>query len=664
MFSDLKKAVQKQFELMHPHGLYRVNVDKDLLWGAYLGSFTPGSDPIFKERTEHDCQCCKHFIRAIGGLVTIINGHLTSIWDVEVPEPYQPVVHALSCLVKSHPIDNVFLTPEPVIGTDKNHSEGPSGVLTWEHFSVKIPSVFVMNGEDIGTKLGETRSTKDVFLRSLKEISLDSLDTVLELIAQNSLYRGEENRFAVEAFRKLKKEFDKTKNEELFVWSRVAGTPISVSKIRSTAIGTLLVDLSEGMEMDAAVASFEAKVAPANYKRPTALVTKAMIQKAQQKIEELGFTSALERRYATLDDITINNILFADRSVKSQMNVFDSLSAAVPEKVQKMDKVEEIGVEKFLSDVLPRAESLEVMFENRHAGNLVSLIAPIHPDAKGMFKWPNNFSWSYAGEVADSIKERVKRAGGAVEGDLCCRLAWNYTDDLDFHMREPGYHIYYGNRRQRSPNGGMLDVDANGGDGIRPDPVENIFYEDRRRMRPGVYTLKVNNFCRRSDGRGFEVEIEFDGTTLHFVYEKALHHQETITVAQIEYSRTGEFKVTSPLPSSQTSKTVWGLPTQAFHKVNVVALSPNYWDEKTVGNKHYFFMLDGCRNEDRARGFFNEFLSEELNAHRKVLEVVGAKMKTEEADNQLSGLGFSSTQRNYILARVKGSFNRVVKIVF
>jgi hypothetical protein len=281
-----------------------------------------------------------------------------------------------------------------------------------------------------------------------------------------------------------------------------------------------------------------------------------------------------------------------------------------------------------------------------------------------MFKWPNNFSWSYAGEVADSIKERVKKAGGSVEGDLCCRLAWEYTDDLDFHMKEPTrHHIYYGNRRQLSPNGGMLDVDANGGDGIRPDPVENIFYKDRRRMRDGVYTLEVNNYCRRSGGRGFEVEVEFEGTTHHFVYDKALRHQETITVATIEYKK-GGFKITSSLPSSQTSKTVWSLPTQTFHKVNVVSLSPNYWDEKTVGNKHYFFMLDGCRNANRARGFFNEFLSDELSAHRKVLEVVGAKMKTEESDNQLSGLGFSSTQRNSILARVKGSFNRVVKIIF
>ena len=46
------------------------------------------------------------------------------------------------------------------------------------------------------------------------------------------------------------------------------------------------------------------------------------------------------------------------------------------------------------------------------------------------------------------------------------------------------------------------------------------------------------------------------------------------------------------------------------------------------------------------------------------VEIVGAKMKTEESTNQLSGLGFSSTQRNYVLCRVKGSFSRTIKITF
>ena len=123
--------------------------------------------------------------------------------------------------------------------------------------------------------------------------------------------------------------------------------------------------------MDAAVASYQSKVAPTNYKRPTALITKGMIEKARTTIEELGFTSA-DRRYATIEDITINNILFADRKAKKAMNVFDGLASAVPEKVPNLDKIETVSIEDFLANVLPKAEWLEVMFENRHAGNLLS----------------------------------------------------------------------------------------------------------------------------------------------------------------------------------------------------------------------------------------------------------------------------------------------------
>jgi hypothetical protein len=39
-------------------------------------------------------------------------------------------------------------------------------------------------------------------------------------------------------------------------------------------------------------------------------------------------------------------------------------------------------------------------------------------------------------------------------------------------------------------------------------------------------------------------------------------------------------------------------------------------------------------------------------------------MKAEESDTQLSGLGFSSTQRNHVYARVTGEFARTVKITF
>ena len=83
-----------------------------------------------------------------------------------------------------------------------------------------------------------------------------------------------------------------------------------------------------------------------------------------------------------------------------------------------------------------------------------------------------------------------------------------------------------------------------------------------------------------------------------------------------------------------------------------------------TGNKHWFFILDGCLNPDAARGFYNEFLDEKLTEHRKVFEVLGSKMKVAESTEQLSGLGFSSTQKNSVLCKVTGSFTRTIKINF
>src|SRR3990167_1153725 len=273
MFNDFNIAVQKQFDQMKRHDLFRVRVDKDLLWQTYLGSFSEGTNPMFSERTEHDCQCCKQFIRAVGNVVAIVDGRIESIWDVQVGGHYQVVADALSALTKKAAIDNIFLHTERTAGIDKNYQNLESGeVLTWEHFFVQLPEDKVARGVDIGTRLAESRSSRDVLYRSLTEISGDAIDNVLELIAQNSLYRGEENRFAVDSFLKLKKQFDKLKTAEeknIFCWSQIKPLPQSVSRIRNTAIGTLLTDLSEGKDIEAAVASFEAKVAPTNYKRPT-----------------------------------------------------------------------------------------------------------------------------------------------------------------------------------------------------------------------------------------------------------------------------------------------------------------------------------------------------------------------------------------------------------
>lgn len=673
-FTDFKQAVDKRFSSWKGKPLFVTNTDKQQLWDTYLNSFPEGSNPIYKVRTEHDCNCCKNYIRQMGNVVAIVDGKLQSLWDIEVGGSYQVVADAMSTLVKSGKIENVFLKYENTIGTDKNHVQSENGVITHNHFYTKLPTEFVVSKTKIGTLLGETKTSKDVFTRALETISISSVELVLELIAQNSIYRGQEHKATLDSYLKVKKAYDLASNKDMFVWLNLKSTNPAVVFIRNSVIGTLLVDLADGKDLEVAVKAFESKVAPSNYKRPTALVTKKMIENAHETMKELGLMSALERRYAKIEDIDINNVIYANRNVKNILtgNIFEELANKAIDNVPNFDKVESVSIDDFLTKIVPSAESVELFLENSHATNLVSLIAPVHLDSANIFKWDNKFSWSYTGDNADSIKERVKKAGGQIVADIRVSLSWYNYDDLDLYLKEitakGNYEIYYGNRSYKSPNGGQLDVDMNTGGGTRShgsrNAVENIVYTNGKTLTNGRYIVQVHNYRRMETiDVGCEVEIEVYGKMYNFVYSKPIKDEELIDIAVITVHN-GQITVDSDIASTVSSKEIWNLTTQKFHQVSAIMLSPNYWGDNNVGNKHFFFMLENCKNDDKARGFYNEFLKGELDKHRKVFEIVGSKMKTDEEINQLSGVGYSSTQKNHVFCRVKGKFNRVVKVQF
>jgi hypothetical protein len=668
-FSEFKEAIQLGFIGMSGNSLFVTDTNKDDIWEKYLDSFPEGTNEKYRERREYDCQCCKQFIRLAGSIVSIVNNKLVSIWDIEIGGHFQVVADVMSAYVKSFPIKYVFLHYENRAGTDFNHQQVGEDVVKWQHFYLQLPGSVTKPKDDIPSIKSEMQMNREVFQRGVKEISLEAAETVLELIQQKSIYRGEENKPAIEYFIEYKKEFDEVdlNDRDNFYWARSSKIGFA-SRVRSTAIGTLLVDISNEIPLDDAVRMFESKVAPSNYKRPTALITKGMIDKAQKTVIELGYGSSLSRRYAVATDVTINNVLFADKSVKPLMNVFDELAAETTVTLKNFDKVEEVNIEDFITNIIPQAVSLEFIMENRHTNNLMSLIAPVDLDAKGMFKWGNNFSWTYNGEVADSMKERVKRAGGNIEGVLRYSIMWNedgqdHSIDFDAHCIEPnGLLIHYPLKREIQLSSGMLDVDIQ-----RPGEeiaVENIVYTDLSKMPPGEYQFVLHNYSSSRSKGGFSAEIEFDGKRHSYVYPKVLKGHEKVSVATVHKSVDDTLSITKSLESTQSSKEIWGVTTHSLRKAIMVMNSPNHWDGEKTGNKHYFFILEGCRNNEKARGFYNEFLDEKLNEHRKVFEILGSKMKTELSDDQLSGLGFSSTQRNSILCKVSGNFSRTIKINF
>jgi len=678
-FKQFKQMMQAHVSTMLAgHGvLFVVDVSGDELWEIYLESFPPGSNEIFRKRREHDCSCCRHFIRSFGNVVAINESNeIQTIWGFEPGDTtYSVVVKALEAYIKAHHIKDVFVTKEFRIGTDQNHEQGTDGMVrTWDHFHVVLPKQFVTKSSKSEASIAAGfRDVKSVFRRSLDEISQDAIETVLDLISQNSLYKGEEWAALLSSFLSMHIEYHKLSSEkqDLYCWRKSVEIGGAMGKIRNHSIGVLLTDITEGTDINEAVRKYEAIVAPTNYKRPKAIFTPKMIEQAQNTLQELGLLDSLERHFATIEDITVNNILFANRDALKtlQPDVFSDLRADAVTKVRKFEKVEKVPVEQFLSQILPRTTAIEVYLENRHEADMVSLIAPQNKGAKTLFKWDNGFSWAYNGNIADSMKARVKKAGGNVEGVLRFSLQWNENgdnqNDFDAHCIEPkGNHIWFQNKGCRHSSSGMLDVDI-----IHPSTeqvaVENIAWTSLDRMQEGIYQFYVHNYTHRGDRNGFRAEIEYDGQIHSFDYPKELRQDETVVVAKIAFNKNNGITFLQSLPSSAPSRQVWGLTTNQFHPVAVLMFSPNYWDGQLGrGHKHVFFMLKGCINDMSPNGFFNEFLREDLMAHKRVFEALGSKMRVAASDDQLSGLGFSSTKRNSLICKVEGHISRIVKVLF
>jgi hypothetical protein len=332
-----------------------------------------------------------------------------------------------------------------------------------------------------------------------------------------------------------------------------------------------------------------------------------MIEDAMKTIEKLGLESALDRRHARLSDVSINNVLWADGSAKAVMK--NALKESLLEAATSDYKVTgaiDISIDEFVKTVLPKTSSMELFVKNSHQNKFVSVTAPAQEDSGKLFKWNNDFGWSYDGNITDSIKERVKKAGGNVNADFRVSLSWFNYDDLDIHAEDPhNRHIYFCNKA------GILDVDMNAGGGRTREPVENLAWNNPPN---GKYKIWVNQYSQReTNDVGFTIEVENQGNIEQYSFNKSVKGNVQVGEFVLQNGVIVDRKIASGLIGGSISQEKWGVKTEAFAKVQVVMNSPNHWDDNGVGNKHWFFILENCKNNQPTRGIYNEFLNSALD---------------------------------------------------
>lgn len=701
-FKEFNLKLQQQFKKMCDTGkLFKSNISGQLVWDTYLASFEPENNKRFRDpqSSEHNCNHCKNFIRRYGNVLSINeSGKIESIFsNVSNSGEYQKSAEVCDNLLVNSTIENVFFETYNELKYNVNYEKvtdkltqfrlgiafnqklytkeeadkfgvvNTTNVYTFNHFHVDLPKQFVdKSGKSIGAIEGIYRDKYSVFKRAMEEIPLDTLILVKDLINQGSLLDGQTHLHIINSY--INFHSIKPKNNiNNWYWVITYEMQESIAKFKNTLIGTLCSELSEGVELNEACKNWNKRVDPVNYNKAKAPITQAQINLAKKFVEENGYIESFNRRLATIDDIKASEILHknSDNAKEKPVTIFDNIKTPSGNgryKRSEFDKIEEVTIDKFMSDILPTATNVELFLENTMEGNLVNLTTIVNEEAKQIFKWDNPFSYTFNGNLAgkSQIKENVKSAGGKIDGILRCSLQWNDSDtpgnvDFDLHCKENTHHIYYSNKK--SPfTGGWLDVDM-----IRPTKVgiENITWQNK--LPDGKYEFFVKNFDGGSN-TGFKVEIEFEGNVFNYYYTLSPGYRQDVKIATVSVVN-GVISIKHHLPETSTSKDLWSLPTNEFHKVNLVCLTPNHWGDNSVGNKHYLFMLQGCKNSNQVRGFHNEHLIPDLLQHRKVLDVLGNNAMIEPTDNQLAGVGFNATVKDSVILRISGSFKRVIKVI-
>jgi hypothetical protein len=552
---------------------------------------------------------------------------------------------------------------------------------------LSIDKVFVdTSGKSVEALMGEYRDAKNVFQRTMEEISFDTLNLVKDLINQGSLLDGATHLFKIEQMIPLKRQYDSINNKLRDNWCWIKSFKFPLAKFKNELIGVLCSELSEGMELNKACQSWNKRVDPANYMKTKAPITKTQIANAQKFVEENGYAESFNRRFATIDDIKVSEILHSnvgEGKIKS-VSIFDGVkSTSTRHKRNEFDGIQEISIDKFMSDILPTCTAVEAFFTNNQNGNLVSLTTANDPDSKPIFKWSNNYSWTFNGNLAgkSQLASMVEAKGGRTDGIFRFTHSWNELETnqslMDLHVFMPNCEIpkqFSGgpevrgdrvgwNRRNDSKSGGIQDVDYTAAAPQGYIPVENITFPSLSKMPEGVYTCMIHNWSFRNTGGKGKAEIAFEGNLYQYEYPKTKNH-EWVTVAEVTL-KAGKFSIKHILPlANEQAKELYGLETNQFHKVNLICLSPNHWGTNNVGNKHYFFMLEGCKSPTSIRSFHNENLLPELAKHRSVLEVLGATNMIKPAKKQLSGLGFNCTVAESVILKLSGTHKRTIKVKF
>lgn len=369
------------------------------IWEAFLAEIP--SDL----RQTYTCNACRTFAERFGGLVTILEDgtQVPVMWygfAVGPESTFRRAMAALETRVTKSRVSGVFLSKESTWGTPVTGH--------WNHFAVSpgASTIFHHALLSAGQAMAERKEDRGMLARAIAEFPIEVARNAHQLLsAGDALYRAEKVLGVAAWFLALHEALaavqDRKKRENL-IWRAVALAPPGFAHVRSSMIGTLLEDLAGGMGFEAVKSRFDAKMHPLQYQRPTAPPRDGNIAQAEKAVEALKAAGALDRRFATIGDVTALWVPVAADPKPSNpgTGVFSHLKGSSPGRAtaQVEPATQTMTWVKFRDTVLPGAESIECHTGFGGGHSYIQLTTAVDPAAPPILQWDredrrNPVSW-------------------------------------------------------------------------------------------------------------------------------------------------------------------------------------------------------------------------------------------------------------------------------
>jgi len=418
-------------------------------------------------RQHYTCNACKHFVNRFGGIVSINDdGNIIPVmWDIEnVPPLYKKSVNAIYDMIFNHStVTGVFVSSEYIWG---NPVTGE-----WHHMAVIPPKGIVFNKPTMSDHQYTAEKSEDykTLINGLAEFPLTAIETAITLLKTDSLYRSEKILGVAEWIRNIHKKRSSTRNNFLksnITWLAVASAPAGFCHIKSSMIGTLLEDITNGLSFIEVKKRFEEKMHPLQYQRPQAAPTPGNIYAAEKIIEQFKAAGSLERRFARLDEIpTIWEplTLKKKRIIKTGTGVFSHLEPKYT--VSKSPKKTIIPTmitmtwEKFYKTVLPTANKIEFLVPTSNA-NFAALVTAKNPKSPPIIQWDlednrNPVSW-YIYHGGSEARQWELEEGKYCDVTGICFQPSMWNSDKFKHQGESVIFILHGAKDAFNQNLGLF----------------------------------------------------------------------------------------------------------------------------------------------------------------------------------------------------------------